>query len=555
MDGVELSVHPAASIATPAITPMTAVDRIFMMAPGLVGDSGQPGSRGRPDDKSQWSPSSGPSAMGTRSPRRVDNERHDVWERNRAAPGPRERRSWISSPRESASWAPVGRCARATSTATGGSRPGRSSGGMSTRWRRASTNSVSSAGDRVRDPVGKSPRVAGGRPRDPVARRDQRARVPDERGAAGRPHPRPTPRAASASSRTRSTSAACSSERERLADLRHIVVFDGDVPLNDPLVLSFEHLRALGAQALETDGDLVTRARARGTSRRRRDARVHQRHDRTAEGRRAHARQHHGDAALGDAHRSTVGRRSLPLVPPAQPHHGALGLALRLDRRRWRDVVGAIDLHGRGGSRRLSPDDLLRGAARLGEVPRGHRGARRRAGRSPRGARAAVPVVRVRSGARGRGPRTTWRSPRRSNGCCSTRSSAPPLRRQVGLDCARLVVSGAAPIHPDLVRWFTGIRLPIAEGYGQTEVALVTTLNPTGRDPHRHRRAAGSRCVRAHRARRRDPREGRQRVPRLLAERGRHAASSSTTTAGSTPATSARSTTTATCASPVARRT
>ncbi len=54
------------------------------------------------------------------------------------------------------------------------------------------------------------------------------------------------------------------------------------------------------------------------------------------------------------------------------------------------------------------------------------------------------------------------------------------LRRRVGLDQARVVVSGAAPIHPDLVRWFTGIGLPIAEGYGQTEVALVTTLNPSG---------------------------------------------------------------------------
>ena len=53
------------------------------------------------------------------------------------------------------------------------------------------------------------------------------------------------------------------------------------------------------------------------------------------------------------------------------------------------------------------------------------------------------------------------------------------LRGQLGLDRARIVVSGAAPIHPDVVRWFTGIGLPIAEGYGQTEVALVTTLNPS----------------------------------------------------------------------------
>ena len=52
------------------------------------------------------------------------------------------------------------------------------------------------------------------------------------------------------------------------------------------------------------------------------------------------------------------------------------------------------------------------------------------------------------------------------------------LRTRLGLDRARLLVSGAAPIHPDLVHWFLGLGLPIAEGYGQTEVALATTLNP-----------------------------------------------------------------------------
>ena len=52
-------------------------------------------------------------------------------------------------------------------------------------------------------------------------------------------------------------------ERERLGDLRHIVVFDdvADVALDDPVVLSLEHLLALGAQSLETDADIVTRAR------------------------------------------------------------------------------------------------------------------------------------------------------------------------------------------------------------------------------------------------------------------------------------------------------
>jgi long-chain acyl-CoA synthetase len=55
------------------------------------------------------------------------------------------------------------------------------------------------------------------------------------------------------------------------------------------------------------------------------------------------------------------------------------------------------------------------------------------------------------------------------------------IRRRIGLDQARLLSSGAAPIHPDLLRWFHGIGLPIAEGYGQTEVSLATSTNPPGR--------------------------------------------------------------------------
>jgi long-chain acyl-CoA synthetase len=54
------------------------------------------------------------------------------------------------------------------------------------------------------------------------------------------------------------------------------------------------------------------------------------------------------------------------------------------------------------------------------------------------------------------------------------------IRRQLGLDRARIVACGAAPVHPDLLRWFHGIGLPIAEGYGQTEVSLCTSTNTPG---------------------------------------------------------------------------
>ena len=51
------------------------------------------------------------------------------------------------------------------------------------------------------------------------------------------------------------------------------------------------------------------------------------------------------------------------------------------------------------------------------------------------------------------------------------------IRRQLGLDHARIVACGAAPVHPDLLRWFHHIGIPIAEGYGQTEVSLCTSTN------------------------------------------------------------------------------
>ena len=52
------------------------------------------------------------------------------------------------------------------------------------------------------------------------------------------------------------------------------------------------------------------------------------------------------------------------------------------------------------------------------------------------------------------------------------------VRRAMGLDDARILISAAAPIHPDLIRWFHGIGLPVLELYGQTEACGPTTCNP-----------------------------------------------------------------------------
>jgi long-chain acyl-CoA synthetase len=54
------------------------------------------------------------------------------------------------------------------------------------------------------------------------------------------------------------------------------------------------------------------------------------------------------------------------------------------------------------------------------------------------------------------------------------------IRHEMGLDHARVLISAAAPIHPDLIRWFHAIGLPIIELYGQTETCGPTTCNPPG---------------------------------------------------------------------------
>jgi len=55
------------------------------------------------------------------------------------------------------------------------------------------------------------------------------------------------------------------------------------------------------------------------------------------------------------------------------------------------------------------------------------------------------------------------------------------LRRRMGIDAGRIFVSAAAPIDPELLRWFAAIGVPIGEVYGQTEDCGPTTMNRPGR--------------------------------------------------------------------------
>ncbi|BAT61375.1 long-chain-fatty-acid--CoA ligase FadD15 [Variibacter gotjawalensis] len=52
------------------------------------------------------------------------------------------------------------------------------------------------------------------------------------------------------------------------------------------------------------------------------------------------------------------------------------------------------------------------------------------------------------------------------------------MRKMMGLDSARILLTGAAPISPDLVRWYLSLGLNMYEVYGQTENCGVATLMP-----------------------------------------------------------------------------
>ena len=52
------------------------------------------------------------------------------------------------------------------------------------------------------------------------------------------------------------------------------------------------------------------------------------------------------------------------------------------------------------------------------------------------------------------------------------------IRRMLGIDRCRVMFTGAAPISPDLIRWYLALGLNMYEVYGQTENCGVATAMP-----------------------------------------------------------------------------
>ncbi len=55
------------------------------------------------------------------------------------------------------------------------------------------------------------------------------------------------------------------------------------------------------------------------------------------------------------------------------------------------------------------------------------------------------------------------------------------IRKAIGVHRARLLITGAAPTSPDLIRWYMALGLEMVEVWGQTECGGIATSNPISR--------------------------------------------------------------------------
>ena len=52
------------------------------------------------------------------------------------------------------------------------------------------------------------------------------------------------------------------------------------------------------------------------------------------------------------------------------------------------------------------------------------------------------------------------------------------VRRMMGMSRVQMALTGAAPISPDLIRWYRSLGVPLREGWGMTETTAAGTVNP-----------------------------------------------------------------------------
>lgn len=57
-------------------------------------------------------------------------------------------------------------------------------------------------------------------------------------------------------------------------------------------------------------------------------------------------------------------------------------------------------------------------------------------------------------------------------------ASLDHVRRFIGIHRCRFLITGAAPISPDLIRWYLALGIPMLEAWGQTESGGISTIMP-----------------------------------------------------------------------------
>ena len=84
---------------------------------------------------------------------------------------------------------------------------------------------------------------------------------------------------------------------------------------------------------------------------------------------------------------------------------------------------------------------------------------------------------------------------------CSSRSRAllalDNVRKLIGIHRARFCVTGAAPISPDLVRWYLALGVPMVEVWGMTESCGAVDLHAGGAHQAGHDRPGAARTTRS----------------------------------------------------------
>ncbi|MEO6652235.1 MAG: AMP-binding protein [Ilumatobacteraceae bacterium] len=66
-----------------------------------------------------------------------------------------------------------------------------------------------------------------------------------------------------------------------------------------------------------------------------------------------------------------------------------------------------------------------------------------------------------------------------------------PVKQLIGLDEARICISGAAPLQADVMDWFQTIGVPLSEGYGMSETTAVLSWSHDAKPGHVGRAAEG----------------------------------------------------------------